>query len=94
MVVSEIVGSRAQVDPVDLRSRPGGDYKYVLHHHSGFSHVAPLVDRESETVGLDTMESILLHLQHTYCILLFLFVQKKVCLYSCTRSNEHIGKEE
>ncbi len=59
MIISETIGSRAQVGLVDLSRRPDSDYKYVLRyvdHHSGFSHVAPLVDREAETVGLELVK--------------------------------------
>jgi hypothetical protein len=59
LIISETIGIRAQVDLVDLSRRPDGDCKYNLHyvdHHSGFSHVAPLVDRDSETVGLELVK--------------------------------------
>jgi hypothetical protein len=56
MIISETIGSRAQINLIDLNCTPDQECKWVLHyidHFSGFSKVAALPDRLSRTVGAE-----------------------------------------
>ncbi len=60
MIISETIGSRAQVDLIDYTQKPDGDYKWVLcyvDHRSGFSYVAPLRNKVSKTVGRELLKN-------------------------------------
>jgi hypothetical protein len=53
-ILSPTIGSRAQMDLIDLNRYRDGPYCWVLRyidHHSGFSYVAPLTSKSSLVVG-------------------------------------------
>jgi hypothetical protein len=54
MILSPTIGSRAQMDLIDLNRYRDGTYCWVLRyidHHSGFGYVAPLTSKSSLEVG-------------------------------------------
>jgi hypothetical protein len=54
MMISDSIGSRAQIDLVDMRRKVDKKYKWILHYvdnHSGFAHVACLKNKRAQTVG-------------------------------------------
>ncbi len=59
MMISDTVGSRAQMDLVDMRRRQVGNYKWIRHyvdHHSWYSHIACLKKKKAKTVGLEQIQ--------------------------------------
>jgi hypothetical protein len=59
MIMSETIGSRTQIDLVDMTRRPDGAYLYALRyvdHHSGFSCVAPVTHRIAKNVDLELVK--------------------------------------
>jgi hypothetical protein len=54
MMISDTIGSRAQMDFRDMRRKAVNYYKWILHcvnRHSGFAHVDCLKNKKAETVG-------------------------------------------
>jgi hypothetical protein len=54
MMISDTIGSRAQMDLIDMRRKVVNNYKWILRyvdHHSGFAHIACLKNKKAETVG-------------------------------------------
>ena len=54
MMISDTIGSRAQMDLIDMRRKVVNNYKWILcyvDHHSGFAHIACLKNKKAETVG-------------------------------------------
>ena len=54
MMISDTIGSQAQMDLIDMRRKGVNNYKLILHYvgrYSGFAHVACLKNKKAEMVG-------------------------------------------
>ncbi len=59
IMISDTVGSRAQMYLVDIHRRQVSNYKWILRyvdHHSGYSHIACLRNKKAKTVGLELIQ--------------------------------------
>jgi hypothetical protein len=59
MMISDTIGSWAQMDLIDMRRKVGNNYTWILHyvdHHSGFAHVACLKNKKAEMVGKEMVQ--------------------------------------
>jgi hypothetical protein len=53
-MISNTIGSRAQIDLIDMRRKVVNNYKWILcyvDNHRGFAHIACLKNKKAETVG-------------------------------------------
>jgi hypothetical protein len=59
MMISDTIGSRAQMDLIDMRRKVVNNYKWILRfvdHHSGFAHIACLKNKKAETVRKEMVQ--------------------------------------